>query len=260
MVRVSAVNTGITAIHGRLKRSCLKEDTMTRKLTLLLLSGWLAAAVLALASAANARSQGAFPEGAFVEGQDGTRWVVAGGVRYRMAFVPDDAGILPGLPEGAVVASIAEFNSALAGAGTRPAAAAPAAPANPAETLVGQRVTACNYSVDFDIEVARVEWTKTVIGNDAPGNAMWIVAFINVTNLSTKAEALTTRPLKVQDGRGREFNVKEYPPDPVDLHRAYGVRAAFQSFDPGITEQTVVTFQVPGDVGSLTLVGKRDFC
>ena len=121
-------------------------------------------------------------------------------------------------------------------------------------------MTACNYNVDFAIAVARAEWTKTVAGATAPGNGMWIVAIIDVTNLSTTAEALTTRPLQLRDGRGREFNVREYPPDPVDGSRSYGLKGAFEAFAPGITEQTLVTFQVPDDVGPLTLVGKRDFC
>lgn len=206
---------------------------------------------------AASQAQTPFPEGAFVVAQDGSRWVVGGGVRYPMSFAVDDAGALAGLQESSTaVATVGDANAALAGA----APAAAAGPANPAETLIGQRVTACNYGVDFDIAVARVEWTKSVIGSDAPGNGMWIVAFVDVTNLSTKAEALVTRPLKLQDERGREFNVREYPPDPVDLSRAYGVKGAFQNFEPGITEQTVLTFQVPDSIGPLTLVGKRDFC
>lgn len=218
----------------------------------------LVAALSVLSGARWAQSQAPFPEGAFVVGADDTRWVVGNGVRYRMSFVTDDAGLLPTLRESStVVATVAEAQAALAGGAPAPVASAPA---NPAESLVGQRVTACNYGVDFEIGVARVEWTKTVLGTTAPGNGMWIVAIIDVTNLSTTAESLTTRPLQVRDGRGREFNVREYPPDPVDLFRAYMVHAAFDRFQPGITEQSVVTFQVPDDVGPLTLVGKRDFC
>lgn len=218
----------------------------------------LVATMGALGGARWARSQAPFPEGAFVVGSDGARWVVGNGERYRISFVTDDAGLLPSLRDGGtVVATVAEAQAALAGGAPAPVTAAPA---NPAETLVGQRVTACNYGVDFEIAVARVEWTKTVLGTTAPGNGMWIVAIIEVTNLSNKAEALTTRPLQLRDGRGREYNVREYPPDPVDLFRAQMVHAAFQNFEPGITEQSVVTFQVPDDVGPLTLVGKRDFC
>lgn len=211
-----------------------------------------------------ARSQAPFPEGAFVVGDDGSRWVVGGGARYRMSFVTDDAGLLTTLRDGgAVIATVAEAQAMLGG-GSRGAgpASSPAAPtaANPAETLIGQRVTACNYNVDFEIGVVRVDWTKTVVGATAPGNGMWIAAIIEVTNLSNKAEALTTRPLQLKDSRGREYNVREYPPDPVEVFRAYGVHAPFQNFEPGITEESVVTFQVPSDVGPLTLVGKRDFC
>jgi serine/threonine-protein kinase len=155
--------------------------------------------------------------------------------------------------------------SATASAASTPApvtATPPPSPAepNPATSLVGQRTTACTYGVDFEIAVTRVEWTKTVIGATAPGNGMWIVAIIDVTNLGTKAEALTTRPLQLRDERGRQYNVREYPPDPVELFRAYMVHAAFQAFQPGITEQSVVTFQVPDTIGPLTLAGKRDFC
>ena len=227
----------------------------------------MAVVLLVTASAAGgvrwARSQPPFPEGAFVVGADDTRWVVGNGARYRISFVTDDAGLLPGLRDGGtVVSTLVEAQAALATAAQPSASAPPPArsAATPAESLVGQRVRACNYNVDFDIGVARVEWTKTVLTNTAPGNGMWIVAIIDVTNASTEAEGLTTRPLQLRDARGREFNVREYPPDPVDLSRAYNVKGAFQDFEPGITEQSVVTFQVPDDVGPLTLVGKRDFC
>ena len=216
----------------------------------------------ALGGARWAGSQAPFPEGAFVAGADDTRWVVGGGVRYRISFVPDDAGLLPSLRESDIpVSTVAEAQAALGG-GTAPSGSTPAAraPANPAESLVGQRVRACNYNVDFEITVARVEWTKTVLETTAPGNGMWIVAIIDVTNLGTEAEALTTRPLQLRDATGREFNVREYPPDPVELFRAYMVHAAFQDFEPGITETSVVTFQVPDTVGPLTLIGERDFC
>jgi hypothetical protein len=231
---------------------------------LVALSGWLAAAAIAaVALVGYASSQAPFPEGAFVVGSDGARWVVGNGVRYRMSFIEGGSALGMLRDGGSVVATVGEASAALGIAsapagGTAPAT--PPAPANPAETLVGQRVTACNYGVDFEISVARVEWTKTVLNDTAPGNGMWIVAFIDVTNLGTKAEALTTRPIQLRDGRGREYRVREYPPSPVDLFRAYMVKAAFSNFEPGITEQSVVTFQVPDDVGPLTLAGRRDFC
>src|SRR5579884_3965759 len=181
---------------------------------ILTVSGWAMAALalLLLGGARWARSQSApFPTGAFVTAQDGTSWVVGNGVRYRMSFVTDDAGALSSLPDGGTtVASVCEASAALSGADIAATCHA-GPPTNPAQTLVGQRVTACNYGVDFDIAVSRVEWTKTVLDATAPGNGMWIVAYIDVTNLGTQAEALITRPLQVQDGQGRQFNVQEYP-------------------------------------------------
>lgn len=226
-------------------------------------SGWAVAALAVLLSGARwaASQDGPFPDGAFVAGQDGTRWVVSGGVRYPMSFVVDDAGVLPTLRESStVLATVAEAQAALGGGAPVQSGTGAAAPANPAESLVGQRVQACNYGTDFDISVVRVEWTKTVAGATASGNGMWIVALIDVTNLGTESEALTTRPLQVRDSRGREFEVREYPPDPVEVYRIYSVHAPFANFEPGITETSVVTFQVPSDVGPLTLVGQRDFC
>jgi hypothetical protein len=221
-------------------------------------------ALVALAGAVGgaqwARSQPPFPQGAFVVGSDDTRWVVGDGVRYRMSFVTDDAGLLPSMREGAVVATVAEAQAALSGGGTAPSGqAAPPAPANPAESLVGQRATLCAYGIEFEVTVARVEWTKTVIGQTAPGNAMWIVAFIDVTNLGTEDGGIY-ESLLVRDDRGREFLWRSYPPDPVDFSRAYGVKGAFQEFAPGITEQTVASFQVPDNVGPLKLEGRRHLC
>jgi hypothetical protein len=219
------------------------------------------AAAGALGGTRWARSQGSFPKGAFVAGADDTRWVVGNGVRYRMNFITDDGGRLAGLRDAGVVATVSEASAALAAA-RRPVAVTPVPVevATPAASLVGQRVTACNYAADLEITVVRTEWVKTVVGETAPGNDMWIVAIIEVTNVSDKAEALTTRPLLLRDGRGQEYNVREDPPGPVELARAYSVHPAFEAFEPGITEQSVVTFQVPDDVGLLTLVGKRDFC
>jgi hypothetical protein len=216
--------------------------------------GWVVAALaLALGGVQWASGQAGFANGAFVRGNDGTVYAVSGGARIAIAPVPDN-GTLDSMRLAGNVSTVDELNGAIA------ALAPPPAFANPAETLVGQRVTGCTYGVDYEIAVARAEWTKTVLGTDAPGNGMWIVAIIDVTNLGTKAQGLTTQPVQLRDDRGREYNVRNYPPDPVDFSRAYGVKLAVDNFEPGITEQTVIAFQVPGDVGPLTLVGKRDFC
>jgi hypothetical protein len=226
---------------------------MTRRIVTA--SGWFIAALLvALGSASWVAGQQGFANGTFVRGSDGTIYAVHGGARVAIAPVPDN-GTLEALRLAGNASTVDELNAALSAI-----SAPPSAPANPAETLVGQRVTGCTYQIDFDLAVSRVEWLKTLLGTTAPGNGMWIVAIIDVTNLGNTAASLTTVPVLVRDGRGREYQVRNYPPDPVDFPRAYGVKLTSDRFEPGITEQSVIAFQVPDDVGPLTLVGKRDFC
>jgi hypothetical protein len=132
-------------------------------------------------------------------------------------------------------------------------AAAPApAQATPADTLLGQRAVICSYGVRIEAHVARAEWTKTVIGATAPGNGMWVVAIVDVTNLGSANEGLYTFA-KLRDERGREFKWAQYPPDPIDLAAAYGVKGSYEYFTPGVTEQSIMTFVVAGDAQTLTL-------
>jgi len=140
-----------------------------------------------------------------------------------------------------------------------PPSAARAA-ANPADSLVDQQVTACNYNADLEVVVVQADGTRTVVGETAPGNGLWIVALIDVTNVADKTEALTTRPLQLRDEAGNVYDVQEDPPDVTAVALAYGVTPPWQPFEPGITTRSVVTFLVPADVGALTLVGKRDYC
>ena len=216
--------------------------------------GWVVAALaLAFGGVQWASGQSGFANGAFVRGSDGTVYAVSGGARIAIAPVPDN-GTLDGLRLAGNVATVDELNGAI-GALAAPAPAP--AFANPAETLIGQRATVCSYGVPIEIAVTGVEWVKTVIGNTAPGNAMWIVAFIDVTNQGTTNEALYgSASAKVVDERNRDFDWRQYPPDPVDFGRAYGVKGWYENFSPGITEASVAIFQVPGDVQRLTLVGK----
>jgi hypothetical protein len=126
------------------------------------------------------------------------------------------------------------------------------APANPADTLVGKKATVCSYGVPIQVQVARTEWTKTVLDTSAPGNGMWVIAIVDVTNQGLKAESLYTF-FKLKDERGREFKWTQYPPDPIDLAAAYAVKGSYESFAPGITEQSVIPFVVAGDVQNLTI-------
>src|SRR5436305_1945257 len=89
------------------------------------------------------------------------------------------------------------FSLALAaGVGGR---AARAQQAGPAAGLIGQQVTACNYNKDLAVTVTGVDWTSVVADAVAPDGTMWVVALLDVTNLSEISEALTSRPLQLQD-------------------------------------------------------------
>src|SRR5688500_7224589 len=88
---------------------------------LIVLSGWVLAAVLLLAGGAQwVASQAPFRSGAFVAGQDGSRWIVGNGERLRINFALDDSNALAGLPEGRSVSTVDEAVAALSGGATSP--------------------------------------------------------------------------------------------------------------------------------------------
>jgi hypothetical protein len=83
---------------------------------LIMLSGWVLAAMLLLAGGAGwAASQAPFRPGAFVAGQDGSRWIVGDGVRLRINFALDDTNALATLPDGPAVSTVDEAVAALTG-------------------------------------------------------------------------------------------------------------------------------------------------
>ena len=102
--------------------------------TLIMLSGWVAAAVLLLAGGAQwVASQTPFRAGAFVAGPDGSRWIVGNGERLRINFALDDTNALATLPDGPMVNTVDEAVAALTGAPRlgMPMAGAGVAPAEP---------------------------------------------------------------------------------------------------------------------------------
>lgn len=131
---------------------------------------------------------------------------------------------------------------------------------DPVAGLVGQQVTACNYNADLTVRVTGAEWLPVVADAVAPATEGWLILLIDVTNVSDKSEALTTRPLQLHAEDGRIFAVAEDPPDITDVARSYGVQPPWQAFDPGHTVASVVTFLVPAGAGPLTLAGLRDYC
>lgn len=78
-----------------------------------MLSGWMVAALVTVGGVAWATSQPAFPDGSFVQGQDGSIWVVSNGTRYGVVLTSDIDNILPTLQDGPTVATAGELTVVL---------------------------------------------------------------------------------------------------------------------------------------------------
>jgi hypothetical protein len=137
------------------------------------------------------------------------------------------------------------------------------AQANPAQSLIGRSVTACKGELHFTFTVVDAEWRKTVVDRPARGNAMWAVVIADVTNhgpFTDGGQGLA----KVQDTQGREyawtlFNGPDiYVED--EIAAEFGLRPSWDVFTPGITERTVLLFEVAAGATSLTLLPDNLAC
>lgn len=143
---------------------------------------------------------------------------------------------------------------------TGPSTSPPPPPPSGQDPLIGQRASACNYNADMSIVVLGVDRVRTIADGVAPSGYQWIVLTIQVTNTSNKAEALTSRPVLLRDASGTLYEVREDPPDITAVADMYGVTAPWLAFLPGVTDRSVLTYLVPTNAGTLTLVGRRDYC
>jgi|SRR5579875_225032 len=149
---------------------------------------------------------------------------------------------------------------------TPPPSPATSAPAtnNPVSTLIGKTATnLCSYISDsnFTAHVDSAEWTKTKLGATAPGNGMWAILVVTVTNTGLKPDdALLLADLV--DERGRTFKMvtsDDFPPY-YDLRRQLGVAYLTDTIQPGLSKQVLWVYLVPGDVTSLRLVSHAPNC
>lgn len=144
-------------------------------------------------------------------------------------------------------------------------AATPTAPApqHPAASLVGQSVTACKGELRVRFAVVDAGWRKTIVDRTAQGTAMWAVVIADVTNLGPFADGLQGL-VKVKDDRGREFSWRLF--NGLDIYvedqiaAEFGLRPSWDVFTPGITERTVLLFEVAGDARSLQLLPDNLAC
>jgi hypothetical protein len=145
----------------------------------------------------------------------------------------------------------ADLACAAAGPGMPPAVSHPAA------SLIGQSVTACKGELQFRFEVVDADWRKTIVDRTATGTAMWAVVIADVTNLGPFADA-GQGLAKVRDDRGREFSWRLFNGENLyvedQIAAEFGLRPSWDVFTPGITERTVLLFEVAGDARSLGLL------
>jgi hypothetical protein len=95
-------------------------------------AGWVVAGFALLGGATAVKSQSTFPEGAFVRAQDNTEWVVSGGNRFQITWMPDDNNVVPRLQRGPSVSTAGQLSAAIAAAPPAPAPTATPAPEPPA--------------------------------------------------------------------------------------------------------------------------------
>jgi len=134
-----------------------------------------------------------------------------------------------------------------------------AQPASPVDPLVGQTATLCGVSSTFEMQVLQADWQPTLLGVDAAG--MWVVVIAEVTNTGDRPD-LAVGALNLQDEQGRvfpQFLGEDAVRFAVELPETYGVTAA-RLFPPGAEGQAVWVYDVPSDVTALKLAPLTVFC
>jgi hypothetical protein len=141
--------------------------------------------------------------------------------------------------------------------------AAEAQPQHPASSLIGQSVTACKGELRFRFDVVDADWRKTIVDRTAEGTAMWAVVIADVTNLGPFGDA-GQGLAKVRDDQGREFPWRLFNGENIyvedQIAAEFGLRPSWDVFTPGITERTVLLYEVAGDARSLQLLPDNIGC
>lgn len=233
----------------------------------------LAAALASASGASGAERELPFADGSFVRAQDGSRWVVSRGRRYAITFLTDDENVLPSRPKGPNVSTddqlAAELGTPAGGAesteSTPPAGsptatpsggaqAPPRADVDPAQTLVGQTVTICKFSVQFHAKIEQSESRSTLMG--IPTGGIWIVVIATVTNTGSRSESLSNSVM-LRDERGRLFDMANSLNSGLyytNLSRSYGVSSPYNNVQQGLSVRTIFAFQVAPDVQKLEMI------
>lgn len=115
----------------------------------------------------------------------------------------------------------------------------------------------------FRFTVASADWTTRIVDRTATPNSMWAVVIADVTNFGPFTDGLQGLA-KVRDNQRREFSWRLFNGENIYVEdriaEEFGLRPSWDVFIPGITERTVLLFEVAGDARSLTLLPDNLAC
>lgn len=144
-----------------------------------------------------------------------------------------------------------------------PAVVTTTAPVNAATSLIGQSVIACKGELRFRFSVVQAETRQMVVDRPARAGAMWVVAIADVTNLGTFSDS-GQGLAKVRDNQGREFAWRLFNGENIyvedQIAAEFGLRASWEISDPGISNRTVLLFEVESTARTLTLLPDNIGC
>lgn len=145
-----------------------------------------------------------------------------------------------------------------AGLTSAPARAQP----NPAQSLVGQRITVCKGAERFRFTVVSADWREVIVDRSQPGS-VWAVAIADVTSLNADYSYFQ-QLVDVRDDRNRVFQWVLYNGPDIyvedELALAYNVTPSWAGVNPGQTVRTAIPFLVSADARSLLMIANNIGC
>ena len=131
--------------------------------------------------------------------------------------------------------------------------------ATPAETLIGQQANVCYGGNYFQVMVEQAEWLRSVVGETAPGNAMWVTAVVTALNTGIE-DSIPAGTTELRDDRGRQVTPNTDVAFLTLVGEAYGVQQPYIVIGAGLSERMVMVFPVAPDARSFSLVSSNFQC
>jgi hypothetical protein len=236
--------------------------------TFRLVAATLGSALIALVGGSLALAQGQPPADPELQGRllrrgDGALFLYKDGLRYPVAPLDVPDAQLDTIPQaGLVVVRVPDLYATARGtaatttAGSTTAAPAPNARLAPTgapleaalQVLVGQEATVCDVLRNpLALRVERAEMVASTNGRPR------VLLVVSVTNIGA-TPAIAMPSVQLRDEGGRRFAITTVGLDISALSREYGLPYPVTTdLQPGITQQQLWGFEMPAEVGSLTL-------